>query len=130
MDFSHGFQYIPCYICFININQTKEVAMKATKFISVLAILALATDDWSDTTPKESPPDTLQKACKYLWLVINIYQHIDPRTFMQEELQEFYTVIVQNDDAKYMVYGRYNEWEDFFMRDFRMVPMNYNYTLN
>ncbi len=49
---------------------------------------------------------------------------------MQQELQEYYTVIVQNEDKKYMVYGRYNIWEDFFMKDFGMVPMNYNFTLN
>ncbi len=104
--------------------------MKTTKFISVLAILTLATDTWSDRTPKESHTDTLQKACEYLWLVITIYQNIDPKNFMQQELQEYYTVIIDNEGMKYMVYGRYNEWEDFFMRDFRMVPMNYNYTLN
>ncbi len=104
--------------------------MKAKKFISVLAILALASEGWSDETPQASHRDTMRKACEYLWLVLTIYQHIDPRTFMQQELQEYYTVIVQNDDAKYMVYGKFNEWEDFFMRDFRMVPMNYNLTLN
>lgn len=105
--------------------------MKATKFVSIIALLAFASESH---TEEESLPasktDNLQKACEYLWLVITIYRYIDPGSFLHAETHDYYTVVVHYNQIEYLVFGKQEDWEDFFKKDLEMCPMNFKIMLN
>lgn len=105
--------------------------MKATKFVSIIAILAFV----SSAHKKEEAlqpvnSDVLHRACEYLWLVITIYQYIDPSKFIGSKYNDYFTVVVYNNQTEYLVYGNQDEWEDFFNKDLKMDPMNFKIMLN
>ena len=105
--------------------------MKATKFVSIITILAFASESFKEEQSlPEVKTDTLQKACTYLWLVITIYKYIDPGTLFQVETNDYYTVVVHFNQIEYLVYGKQEEWEDFFKKDQAICPLNFKVMLN
>ena len=106
--------------------------MKATKLVSIIAILAFASESYGDdeVSLPAAKTGTLQKACEYLWLVITIYRYIDPGSFLHAEIHDYYTVVVHYDQTEYLVFGKREEWEDFFKKDLAMCPMNFKIMLN
>ena len=105
--------------------------MKATKFVSIITILAFASASFKeeDVMPV-TKSEVLQKACEYLWLVITIYQYIDPGKFIHSVKNDYFTIVVHNNQTEYLVYGRQGEWEDFFKKDLDIDPMSFKIILN
>lgn len=105
--------------------------MKATKFVSIIAILAFASETFKKEEPvPDAKPDTVQKACEYLWLVITIYRYINPGTILLSETKGYHTVVVNYNQMEYLVYGKLEEWEDFFNKDLAINPTNFKIMLN
>jgi hypothetical protein len=105
--------------------------MKATKFVSIIAILAFASAAQREEEALQPvKTDVLQRACEYLWLVITIYQYIDPMKFIHAPDNDYFTVVVHNEQTEYLVYGKQEEWEDFFKKDLDIDPMNFKIMLN
>ena len=105
--------------------------MKATKFVSIITILAFASaaikEEEIEQTAKSN---VLHKACEYLWLVMIIHQYIDPGSFIHSVNNDYFTVVVHNNQIEYLVYGKQEEWEDFFKKDLDIDPMSFKIMLN
>jgi len=105
--------------------------MKATKFVSIITILAFASAaQQEEESIKSVKTDVFQKACEYLWLVITIYQYIDPSKFIHSVFKDYFTVVVYKNQTEYLVYGKQEEWEDFFKKDLDINPMSIKIMLN
>ena len=105
--------------------------MKATKFVSIITILAFASaTQKEEESLQPTKTEILQRACEYLWLVITIYQYIDPSKFIHSVSNDYFTVVVYKNQTEYLVYGRQGEWEDFFKKDLDIDPMSFKIMLN
>ena len=105
--------------------------MKATKFVSIIAILAFASDSSRDEVSLHVfKTNTLQNACEYLWLVITIFQYIDPSKYIHSVSNDYFTVIVYKNQTEYLVYGKHEEWEGFFKKDLNIDPQSFKIMLN
>ena len=105
--------------------------MKATKFVSIIAILAFASSAHKkEESIQPVKSDVLHRAYEYLWLVITIYQYIDPCKFILSQHNDYFTVVVFSNHTEYLVYGNQEEWEDFFKKDLKIDPMSFKILLN
>lgn len=105
--------------------------MKATKFVSIIAILAFASESSKDEGALPvAKTNNLQKAYEYLWLVITIYQYIDPSKFIHSVSNDYFTIVVYKNQTEYLVYGKQKEWEDFFNKDLDIDPLSFKIMLN
>ena len=94
--------------------------MKATKFFIVIAIFAFASTSYAKTDNLPHPIKiSLRKACEHRGIVMAIYQQIDPRTFLQPDQNRYYCTRISFQHKTYVIYGKYEEWIDFFRRDLK-----------
>ena len=92
--------------------------MKTTKILIVIAIFAFASMSYAKADNLPHPIKiSLRKACEHRGIVFAIYQQIDPRTFLQNDQNGYYCATVYYHRTSYFIYGKYEEWVDFFMRD-------------
>ncbi len=92
--------------------------MKTTKIFIVIAILAFASMSYAKVDNLPHPIKiSLRKACEHRGIVMAIYQQIDPRTFLQNDQHGYYCATVYYHRITYIIYGKYEEWVDFFLRD-------------
>lgn len=92
--------------------------MKTTKIFIVIAILAFASMGYAKADNLPHPIKiSLRKACEHRGIVMAIYQQIDPRTFVPIDQNRYYCVTVYYRRITYVIYGKYEEWVDFFLRD-------------
>ena len=94
--------------------------MKATKFVLIIAFLAFATMSYS-TEIAEIGSNTvkisLKKAMENRGIVKAIYQQVDPRTFLYKEQNFLYIARVSFRHVHYVIFGKYEEWVNFFLMD-------------
>ena len=92
--------------------------MKATKFLIVIAIFAFVSMSYAKTDNLPHPLKiTLRQACEHRGMVLAIYQQIKPGPFLQNDQNTYYTARVYFQRRVFIVYGKYEEWVDFFNRD-------------
>jgi len=105
--------------------------MKATKFVSIIAILACASTGHKDKEALQTvKTDVINRAYEYLWLVIAIFQYIDPSKLIHSVSSDYFTVVVHKNQTEYLVYGKQEEWEDFFKKDLDIDPLSFKIMLN
>ena len=92
--------------------------MKTTKFFIIIAIFAFASMSYAKVDNLPTPIKiSLRQACEHRGIVMSIYQQIEPRTFLQNDQNTYYCATVYYHRVTYIIYGKYEEWVDFFMKD-------------
>ena len=92
--------------------------MKATKFFIIIAIFAFTSMSYAKVDNLPHPLKiSLRQACEHRGLVLAIYQQIEPRVFLQNDQNSYYYARVNFQRNTFIIYGKYEEWVDFFNRD-------------
>jgi hypothetical protein len=100
--------------------------MKTTKSIMIVLAIAFAAMAYahSDHSPLACKI-TLKQACENRGLVQAIYQQVDERTFLAPDHNGYYIARVLYNRTIYLVYGKYEEWERFFLMDRDLCKAGY-----
>ncbi len=99
--------------------------MKATKFVLIIAMLAFVSMSYADEKP--GPTLTikisLKKAIQNPGLVKTIYNQVSERTLLANEHNGPYIAKVNYRRVVYIIYGKYEEWRNFFVMDPIILPL-------
>lgn len=92
--------------------------MKTAKFFIIIAIFAFASMSYANVDNLPHPLKiSLRQACQHRGIVMAIYQQIEPSVFLQNDRNTYYYATVNFHRVTYVIYGKYEEWVDFFARD-------------
>ncbi|MCD4681932.1 MAG: hypothetical protein K8R86_01505 [Bacteroidales bacterium] len=99
--------------------------MKATKFVLIIAMLAFVSMSYADKKPGPTltVKISLTKAIQNPGLVRAIYNQVSERTLLAQEQNGLYTAKVNYHRVVYVIYGKYEEWRNFFVMDPILLPL-------
>ena len=99
--------------------------MKATKLFLIIAMLAFVSASYADidVKPKVDVRVALRKAIANPGLCQAIYQQVNESELFSVEKKGLYTAKVRYHRVVYTIYGKYEEWRDFFLMDPVLLPM-------
>lgn len=96
--------------------------MKTLKLGLVAIVLSIAAMSYADNNPNEVQRGnyikiSLADACSSRSFVQSIYQQTNIGILRGGEQNRLIYVKVRHGRGIYLVYGKYREWEDFFLRE-------------
>ncbi len=92
--------------------------MKTTNIFIIITILAFVSASYAKTDNLPHPVKiSLRKACEHRGIVKSIYQQVDSRTMLQPDQNRYYCARIEFQHKTYVIFGKYEEWVDFFLRD-------------
>lgn len=101
--------------------------MKALKFGLVAVLLSFVAVGFADNDPQHTfgratyIKISLEDAAASRSFARAIYEQVDPVLIAGEELNRLYYAKVRYGRGIFLVFGKYREWEDFFLREGRIV---------
>ncbi len=100
--------------------------MKALKFGLVVLIFSMVATSYADNDPNRLQQShytkiSLADACSSRSFVKSIYQQTDQSILRGGDQHRLIWVKVRYRRGIYLVFGKYKEWEDFFLREGGML---------
>jgi hypothetical protein len=97
--------------------------MKATKFVLTVALISFAVLAFSRPEPRTlSVKIKLSTALENRTLVKAMYQQLDV-SLLHNDVPGYITARVSYRHVVYYIYGKYEEWKNFFVMDMKDDPV-------